>query len=411
MRGKVTKRIVDGLGVPDGSDEITLWDTEIKGFGVRARPSGAKTYILQYRAGCGRAAALRKVTIGKHGSPWTPETARSEAKRLLGQVANGSDPAKARSDEKTAVTIAELCELYLAEGVAHKKDSTLRSDKGRIKHHIVPLLGKKRVDSLSRADLERLLISVKSGVTAAPKGRYGEQGPAGSLTVGGSGAAGQCVTLMSTILNFAVKRGLRPDNPAQGIKKPPIRRMERFLTEQEIARLAAALDASAEISGNPYPSAAIKLLLLTGSRRGEIQTLKWEHVDFERQCLRLPDSKTGAKIIYLNAPAIELLSTIPRIKGNPRVINGAKGDSLTSGLDKVWYRVRKAAGLDDVRLHDLRHSFASMGVVDGISLPLIGALLGHKHTTTTARYAHLSADPIRAAGEAVGARLRLAKIK
>jgi integrase len=187
--------------------------------------------------------------------------------------------------------------------------------------------------------------------------------------------------------------------------------MERFLTEQEIARLAAALDASAEISGNPYPSAAIKLLLLTGSRRGEIQTLKWEHVDFERQCLRrLPDSKTGAKIIYLNAPAIELLSTIPRIKGNPGVINGAKGDCLTSGLDKVWYRVRKAAGLDDVRLHDLRHSFASMGVADGISLPLIGALLGHKHTTTTARYAHLSADPIRAAGEAVGARLHLAMI-
>ena len=164
----------------------------------------------------------------------------------------------------------------------------------------------------------------------------GKRGPAGGLAVGGSGVAGQCVTLMSTILSFAVKRGLRPDNPAQGIKRPPIRRMERFLSEQEISRLAVALDAEAVASGNPYPSAAIKLLLLTGCRRGEMQMLKWEHVDFERQCLRLPDSKTGAKVIYLNAPTIELLSTLPRIDGNPRVITGAKNDALTSGLDKVW---------------------------------------------------------------------------
>ncbi len=408
MRGKVTKRTVDGLVVPGGADEATLWDTEIKGFGIRARASGTKTYILHYRAGCGRAAPLRKVTIGKHGSPWTPETARGEAKRLLGQVANGCDPAKTRTGDKTAFTVTELCELYLAEGIAHKKESTLRSDKGRIKHHIIPLLGYKRVDALTRADLERLLINVKAGKTAAPKASNGEKRPAGGLTVGGSGVAGQCVTLMSTILSFAVKRGLRPDNPAQGIKRPPIRRMERFLSEQEISRLAVALEAEAVASGNPYPSAAIKLLLLTGCRRGEMQMLKWEHVDFERQCLRLPDSKTGAKVIYLNAPTIELLLSLPRIDGNPRVITGAKNDALTSGLDKVWYRVRRAAEPDSVRLHDLRHSFASIGVADGVSLPLIGALLGHKHTTTTARYAHLSADPIRAAGEAVGARLRAA---
>jgi integrase len=210
------------------------------------------------------------------------------------------------------------------------------------------------------------------------------------------------------MLNFAVKRGLRADNPALGIKKPPVRRLERFLSEHEISRLAVALEAEAAASGNPYPSAAIKLLLLTGCRRGEMQNLKWEHVDFHKSCLRLPDSKTGAKVIYLNEPALELLSQLPRVEGNPYVISGAKTDVLTSGLDKVWSRVRGAAQLDGVRLHDLRHSFASVGVAEGLSLPLIGALLGHKHTATTARYAHLSADPIRAANEAVGARLRTA---
>jgi len=213
---------------------------------------------------------------------------------------------------------------------------------------------------------------------------------------------------VSTLLSFAVKRGLRCDNPALGIKKPPIRRMERFLSEQEIARLTAALEAEAESSGNPYPTAAIKLLLLTGCRRGEVADLLWEHVDLETQCLRLPDSKTGAKVVYLNAPTLEVLLKLPRIEANPHVIVGSKEGCGLSGLDKIWYRVRKLAKLDGVRLHDLRHSFASVGIASGLSLPLIGALLGHTHATTTARYAHLSADPIRAANEAVGARLAAA---
>lgn len=213
---------------------------------------------------------------------------------------------------------------------------------------------------------------------------------------------------MSILLSFAVKRGLRNDNPARGIKKPPIRKMERFLSEPEIARLAAAIEAEAQRSGSPYPAAAIKLLLFTGCRRGEILSLHWEHVDFERQCLRLPDSKTGAKVVYLSLPALEILQGLPRIVGNCHVIAGTKDSSPLSGLDKVWYRVRGAAKLSGVRLHDLRHSFASIGILGGLSLPLIGALLGHKHASTTARYAHLSADPIRAATETVGARITAA---
>jgi integrase len=187
--------------------------------------------------------------------------------------------------------------------------------------------------------------------------------------------------------------------------------MERFLSEAEIARLARALDEEMETSGNPFPAAAVKLLLLTGCRRGEILNLKWQHVDFERQCLRLADSKTGGKVIYLNAPAIALLRALPNVDGNSHVIVGGTATGPLIGINKIWERICARADLVGLRLHDLRHSFASVGAIGGLSLPVIGALLGHKHATTTSRYAHLSADPVRAANEAVGARIAAAMKK
>ncbi len=422
MRGKITKRAVDDLA-PAGGAETVLWDTEVKGFGVRARAAradtkvkdfggraratGGKSYILHYRAGAGRGAALRKLTIGKHGSPWTPETARIEAKRLLAEVAAGRDPATARQQERAALTFGELIDLYLAEGAGHKKASTLKVDRGRIEHHLRPLLGKLRFDRIGRTEIERMRNAVAAGKTAE-RIASAEKRRAGSVATGGKGAAAQCVALVSSIYAFAIGRGLCADNPARGVKKAPVRKVERFLSEAEIARLAEALDAEAQQSHNPYPPAAIKLLLLTGCRKGEIANLRWEHVDFERECLRLPDSKTGAKVVYLNVPARALLQELPRMAESPRVIPGMRADGAGPAIDKVWSRVRKAAELVDVRLHDLRHSFASVGAAGGLSLPVIGALLGHKHAATTARYAHLSADPLRAANDAVGARIAAA---
>jgi integrase len=271
------------------------------------------------------------------------------------------------------------------------------------------LLGSKRVDAITREDITRLLRDVQSGKTAAPEPKKHERRP-GSIARGGFGVAAQCVTLMGTLLAFAIERGIQKDNPAHGVKKPPVRKMERFLSEDEIARLAAALDDEATASKNPYPAAAVKLLLLTGCRRGEILNLQWQHVDFERQCLRLPDSKTGAKVVYLNAPAATLLLELQRLPENPYVIVGALKGAPLVGIDKIWYSVRKRAGLGGIRLHDLRHSFASVGAIGGLSLPIIGALLGHKHAMTTARYAHLSADPVRAANEAIGSRIASAMV-
>ena len=379
----------------------------MKGFVLVVTPAGAKSYAVDYRAGSGRGSPKRRLTIGKHGSPWTPETARTEAKRLLAEVAAGRDPATARQEDRKALTFGELIDLYLSEGASHKKASTLKADRGRIEHHLRPLLGKLRADRIVRADVERMRNAVTAGKTAEKIGN-GEKRRPGSIATGGKGAAAQCVALVSTIFAFAIERGLCADNPARGVKKAPVRKVERFLSEAEIAQLAEALDAEAQRSGNPYPSAAIKLLLLTGCRRGEIVNLCWDHVDFERECLRLPDSKTGAKIVYLNAPARALLQELPRMADNPRVIPGMRADSASAAIDKAWASARAAAGLADVRLHDLRHSFASVGAAGGLSLPIIGALLGHKHTTTTARYAHLSADPLRAANDAVGARIAAA---
>ena len=182
---------------------------------------------------------------------------------------------------------------------------------------------------------------------------------------GGKGTAAQCVAMLSTVFAFAVARGLRGDNPARGVRKPPTRKMERFLSPKEIAQLATALAAEEHETGNPYPAAAIKLLLLTGARRSEIVNLRWSYVDFEQRCLRLPDSKTGAKVIFLSPPALELLTSLPREAANPFVFPGKRTASGIVGVDKIWFRVRAAAGLPDVRLHDLRHSFASMAAGGG----------------------------------------------
>jgi integrase len=400
---KLTKRVVDAART--SSVAAFIWDDEVKGFGLRVAPGGTKSYVLSYRAGRGRNAPQRRLTIGKHGSPWTPDMARREAVRLRGAIFAGIDPVAVRKAEARTMTLAALCELYLAEGVRHKKPTTLKSDRGRINNHIVPLLGKLRIDRITRADVERMVRDVTARRTAAPMPQHGHRG---KLAQGGSGTAAQALAVLGAVMSFALARGLRDDNPVRGVKKPSTRRFERFLSEAEIARLGAALDAEAKTTRDPYPAAAIRLLLLTGCRRSEILGLRWEWIDFERAMILLPDSKTGRKPVYLNAPALDVLTSLPRQLGNPYVVCGRRDGSAYVGLGKVWHRVCRAAELSDVRLHDLRHSFASIGAAGNSSLLILGKLLGHRQAATTERYAHLAADPMRRVAERIGQRISTA---
>jgi integrase len=206
--------------------------------------------------------------------------------------------------------------------------------------------------------------------------------------------------MLGAILQFAVNRGMRPDNPVRGVRRYPDQKQNRFLSAAELARLGDVLK-GAEQDTNPSAIAAIRLLILTGCRKAEIVTMRWEYIDWEHACLRLPDSKTGAKVVHLGAPARALLEDLPRLKGNPYVLPGANPGDYFKGLQKVWVSLRARANLQDVRLHDLRHSFASVGAASGDSLLVIGALLGHKNAATTQRYAHLSNDPLRDAADKI----------
>jgi hypothetical protein len=238
---KLTKQNIDLL--KPAAKRFTAWDTDLKGFGLRVTPSGEQVYVLTYRI----AGEQRWFTIGRHGSPWTPDNARKEAKSLIGDVVKKIDPAAERRADREAITFEALCDLYLAEGVAHKKPSTIAADKGRIVHHLKPLLGKKRVIAIGRSDIDRLLVDVKSGKTKAiaPRKRRPD-----TLPHGGAGVAAQCVTLAATILRFAIDRKIRADNPAAGVKKPPVRKLQRFLSGAELGNLADALKAYVEGGGN-----------------------------------------------------------------------------------------------------------------------------------------------------------------
>jgi integrase len=379
---KVTKRAVDALVA-----NSTIWDDELPGFGARRRESGAAYYFLKYRVG----ARQRWHTIGRHGAPWTPEEARKEALQLLGDVVRGNDPGALRAADRKAATMEELCDLYLAEGVATKKQTTVRNDRSRIERHIKPLLGHRKIREATRADVERFQRDVAAGRTAGDR-KTGYRGR--SIVTGGQGAARLSMILLSAIFNFAVQRGLRADNPCAGVRRYKPGKSERYLTAAEQVRLGEALAAAERGGTNPNAVAVIRVLALTGARAGEILSLRWPEVDFERTCLRLSDSKTGAKVIQLGAAALEVIANQPRHEGSDHVFPGAHGGPLGS-IGKIWRRVRAAAGLPDVRLHDLRHSFASNIVNAGGSLPVIGALLGHRSTATTARYAHLADDPLR----------------
>lgn len=375
---KLTKRVVEA--VTPASRDIILWDTDLTGFGCKITPKGKRIYFCYYRT---RAGQQRRPTIGPHGNLTCGE-ARDIAKNMFADVAKGEDPSGERKRHRTAPTLAEFSERYLSQHArVKKKPLSAQADERNLRNHILPALGRKKVTDISRTDVAAFHQSMREKPSAANR----------------------CLMLLSKMFNLAELWGVRPDgtNPTRHIEKFKERKIERYLSAEELARLGKVL-ADCERVGSESASviAVLRLLIFTGCRRDEILTLRWQDVDLDKACLRLPDSKTGAKQVFLNSSALEVLANTKRRENNPYVIPGAKRGRHLVNIEKPWRRIRERADLPDVRLHDLRHSFASIGAEVGLGLPMIGALLGHKDAATTQRYAHLASDPLRHANEIVG---------
>ena len=373
IRARVTKSAVDRLP-PDG----TIRDSELPGFGVR-RQRGDPVYFLQKRVN----GKVRWVTIGRHGAPWTPEMARREALRLMGRIAIGDKLVQTQKEKLDNPTLAEAVSHFTADHGPTLKPATREKYRILFTLHIVPALGTLPVADIKRADILRFH----------------------SRLAGKPSTANYAVAMVSKLMSWCEERGFRPENsnPCRAIKKFRETKRQRYLTSEEFARLGEVLDAFGSRNDESlFAVAAIRLLLLTGARVSEILTLQWTFVDFERRLLTLPDSKTGPKFIRLNEPAAEVLRSLPRVHGNPFVIIGRRTGARLINLQKPWRRIRAAADLPDVRMHDLRHSFASVAAASRGSLPMIGKLLGHNHPLTTARYAHLADDPVQSLNQTVG---------
>ena len=402
---KLSKRTVDALTPRD--KVFVTFDDDVKGFGVRVMPSGCKTFVLEYRPGAGgRGVAKRRLTLGRCGS-MTVEQARKAALDALAHIRLGADPQSTKMSQRAALSVSDLIDAFVAShvGIKLKAGTALGYQIALAK--LSEAYGSTKADSLKRAEVAALHRSM----AATPY------------------QANRTLAAISSMYSWSERHGYLPPghgNPAHKIGRYREQGRERYLTSDELARLGDAL-AQAEAIGLPYTVdetkpkakhapklenrrrkidpfaiAAILLLILTGARLNEILTAKWSYIDFERGLMNLPTSKTGKKSIFLSAAALEVLSRLPRIEGNPHIICGEKEGGCRADLKKPWAAITHAADLEGLRIHDLRHSFASVGAGGGLGLPIIGKLLGHSQPATTARYAHLDADPIRRAVEAIG---------
>ncbi|WP_170328623.1 site-specific integrase [Ruegeria arenilitoris] len=375
---KLTKRAVEAL--PLEAKDYFVWDSQIAGFGVRVMPSGAKTYQAQYRKG-GR---TRRISIGRHGKV-TVDEAQKLAKELMGQVAKGENPAEEIAQHRRAPTVAALCERFFDTHVKERcKPSTQGEYRRAIDLFIAPAIGSFKVVDVERKDIAELHHKFRDKPYQANR------------TLG----------VLSKMFNLAEIWGMRPDgsNPCRHVPKYREEKRERYLSQDELQRLGQVLaEAERDGSESPFVVAAFRLLILTGCRLGEIQTLQWSFITDAG--MELPDTKTGARRIPLPQAARAVLSTLPRLPDNPYVIAGAVPGHYATDLQKPWRRIRAQADLHDVRIHDLRHTYASNAVSSGMPIQMVGRLLGHSQIQTTMRYAHLADDPVRLAAEENAARL------
>ena len=386
---RITKRSADALKAAPDRD-LFLWDSSLPGFGLRVKPSGAKSFVIQFRNRMGRS---RRLTVGRYGV-FTADEARAAAKSALAEVALGKDPAEKRGNDRQGLSVAELCREYLAKAQKGlimtrrrkaKKPSTLYTDRGRIERHIIPLLGHRTVREVTAIDVRRFMQDVMSGKTSAdvktkPRGR--------AIVRGGRGTASRTVGLLGGIFSYALAEGYRETNPAAGVLRPADERRRIHLGSEEYALLGKALS-HAETNGEPWQALlTVRTLALTGCRRGEIERLKRSEVDISGQALRLGDTKTGLSIRPVGKHALAVLQKAMRRSNSVYVFPSIRTEEKPfSGLPKVWQRV-SVPDLAGLTPHGLRHGFSGVAEDLGFTLPTIRALLGHAGSSVTEGYIH-----------------------
>ena len=381
---KLTKTMVDGLRASDERPAF-LWDT-LAGFGVKALPTGKKVFVVKYRTnGGGRNAPQRWQTLGKFGT-LTVEQARQIATQLLSAVARGEDPQSDKMATRKAPRLIDVWERFVTDELPRKKENTRRDYEQQWRDVINPKFGQTYVSDIKRGQVDQF----HKEMSATPY------------------QANRVLALFSRLMNMAERWDWRPQgtNPCRFIERFKEVSRERYLSLDEITRIASAIDSLIEKNelwleaGN-----AIKLLLLTAARVTEITQAKWEWVDFDAQVLALPDSKTGRRPVYLSPDAVELLKSQLAATRNPTseyIFPGRSEGKALHNLRKPWGKVCAAAQINGARLHDLRHTAASIAAGQGISLPVIGRLLGHSQAQTTQRYAHVDTDPALKAATSIG---------
>ncbi|MEQ1497249.1 MAG: site-specific integrase [Novosphingobium sp.] len=403
---RLTKRTIDTLK-PDRRRDTFLWDGELRGFGVRVKPSGTKTFIIQYRNVEGR---TRRCVIGQYGV-LTVEQARDLAQKKLAAVIDGADPSAERHAIRQGLTVTALCDWYLTEAEAGRligrnrrpiKASSLSGDRSRIALHIKPLIGNRVVSQLKLADIERLQGDIAAGRTAKARkvGRGGQ-------TAGGIGVAARAISTLRSLLNHARRLGLIEVSPATGVRIMASQKLKRYLSAGEIRHLGKVMTQMEREGEHPTGLAAIRVMLLTGFRRMEVLAMRKEWVQPDDNLVRFPDTKSGPQMRVAGDAAMTCLEEQAMRSHAPFVFPADWGDGHFIGIVRVFDRVCKRAGLDEVTPHTLRHSFASMAAAQGFSELTISGLLGHAPRGVTQRYVHLDTALIIAADQVAAEIARL----
>lgn len=400
---KLTKRSVDAAEPQD--KDYVIWDDELPGFGLRVFVSGKRSYVIQYRSR-GRS---RRYTIGLHGV-WSPDLARREAKAQLGRAAQGDDPAEEREEERKALTLKDLCEQYIADmeaglvlgkGGRPKKETTVATDVGRIRRHIIPLLGTRRVRDITKPDMNNLMKDIIAGKTRVTVKTNKLRGKA--IVRGGAGTAIRTMGLLGGIFSYAVEAGVIEHNPTHGLRKPKYKVRDRRLSEAEYRTFGCILRDARRDDHYRIHAEILRLIALTGCRRGEIVNLKWSAVDLEGSCLRLADSKEGASVRPVGLPVVEYLEKARLLRTGTYVFPGQGIDNVVGNFPKSWKALFADTPLWDVTPHVLRHSFASMANDLGFTEITIAALIGHAKGSVTSKYVHtLDSTLIMAADTVAG---------